>query len=101
MTNRVDRLVKRGLVTREQDPNDGRGVLVAITPDGSALVDAAMTSLLDLEQELLAGWTGPSVPCWPRCSAGFCSRRSDPAGPASPRRRGASCTSPAGCERVR
>ena len=56
MTNRVDRLVKRGAVTRESDPNDGRGVLVALTPEGLALVDAALTSLLDVEQELLAGW---------------------------------------------
>ncbi|AQP51383.1 MarR family winged helix-turn-helix transcriptional regulator [Tessaracoccus flavescens] len=56
MTNRVDRLVKRGAVTRESDPNDGRGVLVALTPEGLALVDAALTSLLDVEQELLGGW---------------------------------------------
>ena len=57
MTNRVDRLVKRGLVTRESDPRDGRGVLVAITPDGLDLVDAAMASLLELEQGLLGGWS--------------------------------------------
>lgn len=57
MTNRVDRLVRRGLVTRESDPNDGRGVLVAITAEGSALVDAAMTELLALEKELLSDWS--------------------------------------------
>ena len=28
MTNRIDRLVARGLVERRTDPNDGRGVLV-------------------------------------------------------------------------
>ncbi|SHJ86978.1 DNA-binding transcriptional regulator, MarR family [Tessaracoccus bendigoensis DSM 12906] len=56
VTNRVDRLVKRGLVTRESDPRDGRGVLVALAPAGSELVDAALTSLLGVEQELLSGW---------------------------------------------
>ena len=56
MTNRVDRLVARGAVTRESDPNDGRGVQVALTDQGLALVDAALASLLDVEQELLSGW---------------------------------------------
>lgn len=57
MTNRVDRLVTRGAVTRESDPNDGRGVLVALTPDGLALVDAALASLLDVEKQLLSDWS--------------------------------------------
>lgn len=56
MTNRVDRLTKRGLVTRESDPSDGRGVLVALTPTGSDLVDAALASLLQVERDLLDGW---------------------------------------------
>lgn len=56
MTNRVDRLVARGAVTRESDPNDGRGVLVELTPLGSDLVDAALAALLEVEQVLLAGW---------------------------------------------
>ena len=56
MTNRVDRLVARGAVTRESDPNDGRGVQVALTDQGLALVDAALASLLEVEQELLSGW---------------------------------------------
>lgn len=57
MTNRVDRLVKRGAVTRQSDPADGRGVLVALTPAGLALVDAALASLLVLESALLEGWS--------------------------------------------
>ena len=56
MTNRVDRLVKRGAVTREPDPKDGRGVLVSLTEQGLALVDAAMATLVDLEAQLLAQW---------------------------------------------
>lgn len=55
MTNRVDRLVGRGLVERRPDPADRRGVLVRLTPAGRALVDAALDALLGSEQELLAG----------------------------------------------
>jgi DNA-binding MarR family transcriptional regulator len=54
MTNRIDRLVERGLVTRRTDPRDGRGVLVGMTPAGLSHVDAAITRLLDAEAELLA-----------------------------------------------
>lgn len=61
MTNRVDRLVKRGAVTRESDPHDGRGVLVALTPAGLALVDAALASLLEVESQLLSGWAEPGL----------------------------------------
>lgn len=54
MTNRVDRLVGRGLVERRPDPADRRGVLVRLAPEGRALVDAALDALLGSEQELLA-----------------------------------------------
>lgn len=59
MTNRVDRLVARGAVTRDPDPSDGRGVLVALTEDGLSLVDAALASLVEVEEELLDGWNEP------------------------------------------
>ncbi|HLN78589.1 MAG TPA: MarR family transcriptional regulator [Nocardioidaceae bacterium] len=55
MTNRVDRLVARGLVERLPDPHDRRGVLVRLTDDGRAKVDGALASLLDRERELLGG----------------------------------------------
>ena len=58
MTNRVDRLVARGLVGRLPDPHDRRGVLVRLTPAGRATVDGALASLLDRERELLAGLDG-------------------------------------------
>ena len=53
MTNRIDRLVERGLVTRRTDPNDGRGILVGMTSGGLTRVDAAITRLVDAEAELL------------------------------------------------
>ena len=54
MTNRIDRLTERGLVTRTPDPADGRGVIVRITAEGRARVDAALADLLEREQALLA-----------------------------------------------
>lgn len=55
MTNRVDRLVKRGLVERLPDPHDRRGVLVRLTDEGRARVDGALATLLARERDLLAG----------------------------------------------
>jgi len=53
MTNRIDRLVERGLVTRRTDPNDGRGIFVGMTAGGLTRVDAAITRLVDAEAALL------------------------------------------------
>lgn len=55
MTNRVDRLAAKGLVTRMPDPGDKRGVLVQLTDDGRRRVDAALEGLLDQERALLDG----------------------------------------------
>lgn len=38
MTRIVSSLVELGLVTRTPDPSDGRGCLVAPTPEGTALL---------------------------------------------------------------
>jgi len=59
MTNRIDRLVDRGLVERRTDPHDGRGILVVMTADGRERVDAAISTLLAAESELLDRLTGP------------------------------------------
>ncbi len=55
MTNRIDRLVDAGLVTRRPDPQDKRGVLVTLTDRGRTAVDAALEDLLRSERELLNG----------------------------------------------
>ncbi len=59
MTNRIDRLVTRGLVERRTDPNDGRGILVVMTPEGRERVDAAIRTLLAAESELLERLSAP------------------------------------------
>jgi DNA-binding MarR family transcriptional regulator len=53
MTNRVDRLVDKGLVERLPDPSDRRGVIVRLTAAGRERVDAALAGLLKQEQRLL------------------------------------------------
>ncbi|WP_240665927.1 MarR family winged helix-turn-helix transcriptional regulator [Agromyces sp. LHK192] len=55
MTNRLDNLVKRGLVERHPNPRDGRSVLVRITPEGTTRVDDAMRSLAEREAVELRG----------------------------------------------
>jgi len=54
MTNRIDRLEAKVLVSRHPDPHDRRGVLVRLTPTGRARVDAALADLLDQERAILA-----------------------------------------------
>lgn len=54
MTNRIDRLESRGLVRREPDPTDRRGVRVVLTDSGRRCVDAAFVDLVAREQDLLA-----------------------------------------------
>ncbi|GAA4671519.1 MarR family winged helix-turn-helix transcriptional regulator [Frondihabitans cladoniiphilus] len=57
MTNRIDRLVERGLVERRTDPSDGRGILVVMTSTGRDAVDAAITGLIAAESDLLGDLT--------------------------------------------
>ena len=53
MTKRVDRLVAAGLVTRRPSADDGRGRVVALTPRGVQVVDAAFTAHMANERRLL------------------------------------------------
>ncbi|MEE1619064.1 MarR family winged helix-turn-helix transcriptional regulator [Brachybacterium sp. J153] len=54
MTTRIDKLVSRGLVSKNRSPRDGRAVEVRLQPEGVARVDTAMESLLAAERQLLA-----------------------------------------------
>ncbi len=57
LTDRLDRLEKRGLVVRTQSDEDGRSLLVALTDAGRALVDAAFEKDMKLEREILSPLT--------------------------------------------
>lgn len=53
MSNRIDRLARKGLLTREPDPSDRRGVLVRLSPAGRRRVDQALVEVVDADRELL------------------------------------------------
>ena len=53
MTNRLDRLEERDLVSRVPDPHDRRGILVSLTPKGKWLIDKATEAHLENEEDLL------------------------------------------------
>ena len=53
MTNRVDRLAMRGLVVRQDHPDDRRGVLVQLTEAGKDVIDATLADLMVAEREIL------------------------------------------------
>lgn len=53
MTNRIDRLEERGLVAREPDPDDRRGVRVRLTTEGLELIEGAVTAHVEGEERLL------------------------------------------------
>lgn len=57
MTNRLDRLEELSLITRQPDPEDGRGSLVTLTKSGMRAVDTAMEELLKRESEILKNMT--------------------------------------------
>jgi len=53
VTSRIDRLERRGFVRRLPDPNDRRGVLIELTDEGLAAVDAAVAANTDSDRQLL------------------------------------------------
>ncbi|RAG85957.1 MarR family transcriptional regulator [Streptacidiphilus pinicola] len=55
ITQRLDRLEARGLVTRSLSEVDGRSREVALTGAGHALIDRALPAHVDTERGLLAG----------------------------------------------
>lgn len=54
MTNRLDRLEKRGLIARQTDPEDRRGLKIVLTEDGFKLADDLVVSHLETEERMLA-----------------------------------------------
>ncbi|VFR29798.1 Transcriptional regulator, MarR family [plant metagenome] len=54
MTNRLDRLETAGLVTRSPNPEDRRGVRVALTEQGLARIQAAMGDYLPVLEQLIS-----------------------------------------------
>ncbi|MCB5179129.1 MarR family winged helix-turn-helix transcriptional regulator [Streptomyces antimicrobicus] len=55
MTGRLDKLEKAGLLCRQPDPHDRRGLRVTLTEHGLDVVDAAVVAGLQVQREALAG----------------------------------------------
>ncbi|MET7379246.1 MarR family transcriptional regulator [Streptomyces sp. NPDC005526] len=58
LTNRIDRLVSRGLVTREAVPGDRRSLHVALTDQGRALVDKTVEGHVRNQRRILSALDG-------------------------------------------
>src|SRR5262245_55590360 len=59
MTHRLGKLEADGLIRRLPDPEDGRSVLVELTPEGRRLVDEVGPAHLENERRLLAALSEP------------------------------------------
>jgi glycine/D-amino acid oxidase-like deaminating enzyme/DNA-binding MarR family transcriptional regulator len=57
VTNRLERLAAAGLVTRVPDLDDGRSLLVALTPKGRRLIDRVAALHYEREREFLAAFS--------------------------------------------
>lgn len=55
MTSLLDTLERRGLVRREAHPSDRRRLLVHLTDEGGALVDAFLPEIVAVQTALVAG----------------------------------------------
>jgi len=54
MTNRLDRLQKRGLIERQADPSDRRALRIVLTETGFALADRIVVSHVASEERLVS-----------------------------------------------
>jgi DNA-binding MarR family transcriptional regulator len=61
LTSVLDRLEKRGLVERTSDPDDRRGVVVALTSSGAAQSKEVFAALSSLESAALAKFSKTEV----------------------------------------
>ncbi|MGA7098491.1 MAG: MarR family transcriptional regulator [Acidimicrobiia bacterium] len=59
MTVRLNRLQAAGLIERRPNPDDGRGVLVRLTPLGRDLAEDALATLLDTQASGIRGLKTP------------------------------------------
>jgi len=57
VTRQVTAMEREGLITREPDPTDGRGTLVAATPTGLRRMTIVREARTSLYTSMLADWT--------------------------------------------
>lgn len=61
MTNRIDRLEKAGFVERRKNPDDRRGVIVALTNDGFDKITQLIPKHVENEQRILAAMSSDEL----------------------------------------
>ncbi|MFY1709316.1 MarR family winged helix-turn-helix transcriptional regulator [Tritonibacter scottomollicae] len=61
MTNRIDRLEVDGLVSRTTNPEDSRSFLIALTPEGRALIDQVVEAHVATQADLIEGLSADEV----------------------------------------
>lgn len=61
MTNRIDQLIKQGLVTRAKDPGDARRAVVKLTTTGFDLIDQAVAAHVKTQNALLAALSDQEI----------------------------------------
>jgi DNA-binding MarR family transcriptional regulator len=54
LTSVLDRLARRGYLTRDVDPADRRSFLISLTPNGQAAARTVAAAVTDLERQALA-----------------------------------------------
>jgi DNA-binding MarR family transcriptional regulator len=57
VTRQVAALLRDGLATRERDPQDGRGAVIAATPAGLSRMAGVRTAREEIYQRLLGDWS--------------------------------------------
>ncbi len=60
MSHHIARMVKRGLVVREECPEDGRGAFVVITDEGRAMIETAAPRHVEAVRELFLDHVTPA-----------------------------------------
>lgn len=55
MTNRIDQLEKASWVIRKVNPEDGRGFLVSLTPEGLELINQVIEAHVENQKRLVSG----------------------------------------------
>jgi DNA-binding MarR family transcriptional regulator len=59
LSHQISRMIKRGLVAREESPDDGRGAFVAITAAGRKTIEAAAPHHVETIRRLVVDPIGP------------------------------------------
>ncbi|WP_306316242.1 MULTISPECIES: MarR family winged helix-turn-helix transcriptional regulator [unclassified Streptomyces] len=57
ITQRLDRLEGRGLISRDRRHGDGRSIRVSLTPEGRELIEGALKDNFATQERILAGLT--------------------------------------------